>query len=210
MVLDKIAAKKLGMLTFFNEDGEAVPGTLLQVFDHYVVRSITPSPSNRPRLQVAYCETHQSKLNRPHLGNLRKNGVTKHLRYLIESSVSDPNNIPAAGTEIKGADLVSGCDLISVRGKSKGKGFAGVIKRYHFHGGDATHGATTHRKPQSNNATDPARVFLGSRRPGRMGNRYVTVKSLRVMHKEPERNLLVVKGSVPAPTGSIVFIRKET
>ena len=99
-------------------------------------------------------------------------------------------------------------DVVDVTGTSKGKGFAGVVKRYHWHGGDMTHGSMIHRKPQSAGATDAARIFKNTGRPGRMGNERVTVKRLRVIRTIPERNVILIRGAVPGPAGGLLTIRE--
>jgi len=100
-------------------------------------------------------------------------------------------------------------EQVVVSGVSKGKGFQGVVKRYHFHGGPASHGSMIHRKPQSGGATDAARVFKGTRKPGHMGHESVTVKGLRVIRVDAERNLLLVRGAVPGPNGNLVMVRGD-
>jgi large subunit ribosomal protein L3 len=96
---------------------------------------------------------------------------------------------------------------VDVVGVSKGKGFAGVVKRYGFHGGKMTHGVMGHRKPQSAGATDPAHIFKGTKRPGHMGHERVTVKKLEVVRVDPARNLILIKGSVPGPNGSLITVK---
>jgi large subunit ribosomal protein L3 len=105
-------------------------------------------------------------------------------------------------------EAFSAGDLVDVTGTSKGKGFAGVVKRYHWHGGDMTHGSMIHRKPQSAGATDAARIFKNTGRPGHMGNERVTVKRLRVFRTIPERNVILIRGAIPGPTGGLVTIRE--
>src|SRR5205809_383411 len=99
-------------------------------------------------------------------------------------------------------------DLVDVTGTSKGKGFAGVVKRYHWHGADMTHGSMVHRKPQSAGATDAARIFKNTGRPGHMGHERVTVKRLRVVRVDVERNMILIRGAVPGPNGGLITIRE--
>jgi len=112
------------------------------------------------------------------------------------------------GQEIK-VDIFKPGDKISVTGVSKGKGFAGVMKRWHFHGGPQTHGSTVHRKPQSGGATDAARTFKGWRKPGHMGNVRVTVKGLQVEMVDTEKGVIALHGSVPGPIGSLVMVTRR-
>ncbi|HEX8465869.1 MAG TPA: 50S ribosomal protein L3, partial [Abditibacterium sp.] len=115
---------------------------------------------------------------------------------------------PAAGSSLTVADIFAAGDAVKVQGKSKGRGFAGVMKRHNFKGQGASHGSKIHRKAASNGATDPARTFPGARRPGRFGNENVTQPGLKVVEIDAERNLLLVKGAIPGAPGGVVRITK--
>lgn len=136
-------------------------------------------------------------------GHFLKHNVPP-LRYLKEFLVAAMDDFPA-GKEIR-ADIFEAGEKVTVSGISKGRGFAGVMKRYGFKGGNATHGSMFHRKPASGGATDAARVFPGARRPGHMGAEQVTVKGLTVMRADAEKNMLVVKGAIPGPNGGLVVV----
>jgi len=128
-------------------------------------------------------------------------------RYLRELPVDGLEGIEL-GQEVR-ADVFGAGDIVKVTGISKGKGFAGAVKRWHFHGADMTHGSMIHRKPQSGGATDAARTFKGVKRPGRMGNRTVTQRGLTVYRVDPERNVILVKGAVPGATGGLLMIARQ-
>lgn len=129
------------------------------------------------------------------------------LRYLKEFRVAKLDDY-AEGAELR-ADIFAAGEKVDVSGISKGRGFAGVVKRYGFKGGKASHGSMHHRKPASGGATDAARVFRGSRRPGHMGAEQVTVKNIEVVRADPERNVLVLKGAVPGPVGGVLVVTMQ-
>ena len=136
-------------------------------------------------------------------GHFLKHNVTP-LRHLQEFRVAAMDDFPE-GQEIR-ADIFAAGDKVNVTGTSKGRGFAGTVKLFHFKGGRATHGSMFHRKPASSGATDAARIFAGARRPRHMGNEQVTVKGLTVVRADAERNLLVIKGALPGPIGGLLVI----
>jgi large subunit ribosomal protein L3 len=145
-------------------------------------------------------------LNLPRQGQFKasESAPKRHLREVPCDGVEDV----ALGQEIR-ADIFVAGDLVKITGVSKGKGFAGVVKRWHFHGGDMTHGSMVHRKPQSGGATDAARTFKGVRRPGRMGGVRVTQRGTTVYRVDPERNLMLVAGAAPGATGGLLLILKQ-
>ena len=145
----------------------------------------------------------QRRITLAALGHFTKHNVPP-LRYLQEFTVAVPDDF-AEGAILR-ADLFTAGEKVNVAGTSKGRGFAGVMKRYGFKGGKASHGSMFHRKPASGGATDAARVFPGARRPGHMGNEQVTVKGLTVVRADAEKNMLVLKGAVPGANGSLVVV----
>lgn len=230
-----IMGRKVGMTQLFAEDGRAVPVTVLEVGPCYVVQRRNKDRDGYEAVQVGYMEFSTGDVKRaetmkrlhetrrttndrakvtqeprgPHRLTLAQFGhFVKHnvpaLRFLKEFTVSNVDDFPE-GKEIT-ADLFEVGDKVNVIGTSKGRGFAGVVKRYGFKGGNATHGSMFHRKPASGGATDAARVFKGSRRPGHYGNEQVTVKGLTVMRADASKNLLVVTGAVPGPAGGMVVV----
>jgi large subunit ribosomal protein L3 len=210
-MIDALMGRKIGMTQVFTETGEAVPVTVLEVGPNYVTQIKTPVKDGYSAVQLGYRET--KKLNRPERGHLRGIPVVG-LRHLHEVVGSDPEL--SIGQQL-GAELFSKGEKVDVTVGavggtmgSKGKGFAGVVKRHGFAGGPKTHGQSDrHRAPGSIGATTtPGRVFKGMRMAGHMGNRRRTVQNLVVIDVLAERNLLLVKGGVPGAKNGIVVVRK--
>jgi len=197
-----ILGTKIGMTQVFDSEGHVVPVTVIEAGPCTVVQKKTVETDSYAAIQVGYGDVKESRLNKPMLGHFRKHGVEpkrvlREFRGETDLSVGDKITV----------DIFSEGDLVDVTGISKGKGFQGVVKRHHFHGGPMSHGSMVHRKPQSSGATDAARVFKGVRKPGHMGHERVTVKRLKVVRVLPEKNLLLVKGAVPGPNGGLVTVR---
>ncbi|NIM06394.1 MAG: 50S ribosomal protein L3 [Armatimonadetes bacterium] len=203
-----ILGRKLGMTQIFAEDGEALPVTLLEAGPCVVVQ-------RRPRandpsvvgVQLGFDEIPEEKrrrlLNKPMEGHFKQAGVSPQ-RHLREFRLVDTEDF-AVGKEVR-ADIFAVGDKVDVSGTSKGKGFAGAMKRHGFHGGPASHGSMSHRRPASSGSTDAARVFKGTKKPGHMGAVRRTVKGLTIVRVETEKNLVLVKGAVPGPKGGLVEI----
>jgi large subunit ribosomal protein L3 len=202
-----IIGKKIGMTQLFRESGEATAVTAIQAGPSVVtqVKSQDKDGYNAIQLGLVVDEVKKSQLNSPQKGHLR--GLDK-VRYLREFRTDDVSSVKR-GDEVDIGVLKQG-DLINVIAFSKGKGFAGVVKRHHFSGGPKTHGQTDrHRAPGSIGATTfPGRVLKGKSMAGHMGNRRVTVRNLEVIQIDPERNLLLVKGAVPGANGGLLIIEK--
>ncbi len=205
-MLQGILGTKVGMTHLFTEEGRMVPVTVIQAGPVYVTQIKTTDIDGYNAVQVGFGEARDKKLTFPKFGHLKKAGLTQNLRTLREFRVEGTDGLEL-GQEIK-ADVFAEGDVITVTATSKGKGFQGGVKRYHFKGQHMTHGYMTHRRPLSNGATGPQRVFKGSRRPGRMGGDTVTQKGLKVVRVDAERNLILVDGSVPGPNGTLVTINK--
>ena len=236
MLISKmIMGRKVGMTQLFAEDGKAIPVTVLEVGPCYVVQRRTLERDGYASIQLGYMPYEARDLRRaeemhrlheqrrkagdrtkvekeprgPHrltlamYGHFQKHNLTP-LRYLKEFRVAKMDAFPA-GQKIC-SDIFAAGDKVNVMGTSKGCGFAGAMKRHHFHGGNETHGSMFHRKPASGGATDAARVFPGARRPGHMGDDQVTIKGLTVVRADAEKNLLVIKGAVPGPNGGLVVV----
>lgn len=205
-MIKKIPAKKIGMSSAFVEEGRTVPITLVQPLPVVVTEIRRPESHGYSAVQLAYGETLAKRVRKPMQGILAKAGTQRVLRYLYETrqDAADFEGIEL-GQEL-GPESVAGWGQVLVSGTSKGKGFAGAVKRWGFAGQQRTHGDPDNRRPQSANATDPARIFKGSRRPGRMGNERVTVKGLDVVGYNSELNLLAIKGSVPGANGNVVWL----
>jgi large subunit ribosomal protein L3 len=202
-----IIGKKIGMTQLFQESGETVAVTAIQAGPSVVTQIKSRDRDGYDAIQVGFIENKvkQSKLNSPEIGHLR--GL-ENVRYLREFRTDDISSVKR-GDKVDIGFLKHG-DLVNVTGLSKGRGFAGVVKRHHFAGGPKTHGQTDrHRAPGSIGATTfPGRVLKGKRMAGHMGNRGVTARNLEVIQADPERNLLLVKGTVPGANGGLLVIEK--
>ncbi|MGB6873059.1 MAG: 50S ribosomal protein L3 [Dehalococcoidia bacterium] len=202
-----IIGKKIGMTQLFQESGETVAVTAIQAGPSVVTQIKSRDKDGYDAIQVGFIENKvkQSQLSSPEKGHLR--GL-ENVRYLREFRTDDISSVKS-GDKVDVGFLKQG-DLINVTGFSKGKGFAGVVKRHHFAGGPKTHGQTDrHRAPGSIGATTfPGRVLKGKRMAGHMGNRRVTARKLEVIQADPERNLLLVKGAVPGANGGLLVIEK--
>lgn len=205
-MLRAILGRKLGMTQVFDDTGRMVPVTVIQAGPVVVTQKKTEENDGYEAVQVGFESVKEQKINKPEKGHLDKNKI-KPLRYLRELPADTLEDLEV-GQEIR-ADIFESGDVVKVVGTSKGKGFAGAVKRWHFHGADMTHGSMIHRKPQSGGGTDAARTFKGVKRPGHMGSVTVTVKGLRVVRVDPERSLLLIKGAVPGATGGLVTVVKQ-
>lgn len=191
------------MTQIFDGRGERVPVTLVEAGPCYITQVKSEEKDGYTALQLGFGET--KRLNKPQRGHLKE---LPPLRYLREVRVKDVQGYQV-GQKLD-ASLFSVGDLVDVTGISKGKGFAGVMKRHGFRGGPATHGQSDRaRAPGSIGATTtPGRVFKGKRMAGRMGNERVTVQNLKVALVDPERNLLGIRGSIPGNRGGLVMVQK--
>jgi len=202
-----ILGTKIGMTHLFNEEGKMIPVTVIQAGPVYVTQIKTDDTDGYTAVQVGYGDAKESKLTFPKHGHLKKAGVTKNLRTLKEFRVEKVDDVEL-GQEITADTIFAEGEKVTVTGTSKGRGFAGGVKRYHFKGQHMTHGYMTHRRPLSSGATGPQRVFKGVKKPGRMGTDQVTQKGLKVVKVDAERGLILVDGSVAGPNGGFVIINK--
>lgn len=202
-----ILGKKLGMTRIFREDGTAIPVTVIQAGPCFVTQVKTEEKDGYKAIQLGFEEIKPKSLTRPELMRLRKNNLPP-LRYLKEIRVENPQDYEV-GQKITVSIFEVG-EKVDVTGWSKGRGFAGVVKRWGFRGGPRTHGQSDRvRAPGSIGAgTDPGRVIKGLRMAGRMGNERVTVQNLEVVYVDPQRNLLAVKGAVPGARNGLVIIKQ--
>jgi len=205
-MVNGILGKKLGMTQVFDESGQIVPVTVIEAGPCVITQIKTVEKDGYDGVQVAFGDVKERRVTKPVKGQFAKSGATPR-RYIREVPIDGLADVEL-GKEIK-ADIFTQGDLVKVTGTSKGKGFAGVVKRWHFHGGDMTHGSMVHRKPQSGGGTDAARTFKGVKRPGRMGNETVTQRGLSVYRVDPDRNLLLVEGAVPGANGGLVLIARQ-
>jgi large subunit ribosomal protein L3 len=203
-----IFGRKLGMTRIFEEDGVAVPVTVIEAGPCFVVQKKTSATDGYEALQVGFDRRPLAKCNKPEKGHLEKHGSKSGFACLQEIRVESAEAFEP-GQEITVEQFAIG-DRIEVIGTSKGRGFAGTVKRWRFAVGPMSHGSMSHRAPGSIGASAyPSRVVKGKKMPGHMGNARVTVKNLEVVDVRPEDNLLLVKGSVPGPRRGLLFIQKH-
>ncbi len=204
-MVDTILGRKIGMTQVFNDRGEVVPVSVIEAGPCIVTQLKSVEKDGYTAIQVGFGEIRPRLVNKPETGHFKKAGV-QPLRHVREIRTDDTE-------EYKLGDAIK-CDIfqpgvrVKVTGISKGKGFQGVVKRFHFHGADMTHGSMIHRKPQSSGATDAARTFKGTRKPGQMGNKQVTVRGLRIVRVDPDKNLLLIEGAVPGSDGGLLTIQR--
>jgi large subunit ribosomal protein L3 len=197
--------KKIGMTCVFDDMGNHVAATVVQVGPCWITQIKTNETDGYNAIQIGFKPAKEKSLNKPKLGHLKKSGVdpVRHLKEFRVDNVAEFN----AG-DVLGVDRFQAGQKVTVSGFSKGRGFAGVFKRYGFHGPNATHG--THeakRHPGAIGAhTDPGRVWKGQKLPGRYGNERVSVKNLSVLKVIPEHNLMLVKGAVPGANNAVLEI----
>jgi large subunit ribosomal protein L3 len=204
-MVNAILGKKLGMTQIYDDQGRVIPVSVIQAGPCVVTQTKTVEKDGYSAVQLGFEDIKENKINKPTAGRFSAAKVAPK-RYVREVRV-EPEDATEVGQEIK-VDTFAAGDKIRVTGISKGKGFAGAVKRWHFHGGDMTHGSMIHRKPQSGGATDAARTFKGVKRPGRMGGKQITQRGLRIVRADLERNLLLIRGAVPGATGGLVLIKK--
>ena len=198
-----ILGKKVGMTTIF-QDGKAVPVTVIEAGPCFVTQIKTKENDGYNAIQVGFSPQKEKNVNKPLKGHFAKAGV-KATRYLREFRVDDPSAYEI-GQEIK-LDIFEDGESVDVVGKSKGKGFAGSIKRHNQHRGPMTHGSKYHRGVGSLGPMGPARVFKGRPLPGRMGGDRVTVQNLTIAKVDVDKNVLLIKGAVPGANKGLVTVK---
>ena len=196
------------MTQVFRPDGQVVPVTLLKAGPCTVVQRKTPATDGYDAVQLGLLEFIKPKrINKPQTGHLKKAGA-EGAKMLREFRLSEGSTDYKAGDQVLVSDFKP-ADMVEVIGISKGRGFAGVVKRHHFRGGEGSHGSMFHRAPGSIGASSfPSRVLPGMRMGGHMGNEQVTVRNLEIIDVDTEDNVLVVKGAVPGPNGGYVVVRR--
>lgn len=199
-----IIGRKLGMTQICRDDGKAEAITAIEAGPCIVIQVKTAAKDGYNAVQLGFGQS--KRLNSPQRGHLKGLGSSKYLR---EFKTDDVDNVKA-GDKVD-VSLFKAGDVVDITGVSKGKGFAGVVKRHHFAGGPKTHGQSDrHRAPGSiGSTTSPGRVWKGMRMAGHMGDRQVTVRNLEVFEADPARNLLVVRGAVPGATNGLLLIQKS-
>jgi len=200
-----LIGKKVGMTQIFDENGVVIPVTVIEAGPCVVAQVKTLENDGYEAVQLGFGEVKENKLNKPEKGHFAKANVTakRHLREFRLDSIEGIK----VGDELK-ADVFAAGEKIDVQGTSKGKGFQGVIKRHGQHRGPMGHGSMYHRRPGSMGATStPGRVFKGKKLPGHMGRVTVTIQNLDVVRVDMDKNVILVKGSVPGAKGSILKIK---
>ena len=200
-----VIGKKIGMTRVFNEDGEAVAVTVIDVSDNVFLQQKTAEKDGYTAVQVGYDEQKESRLTQPEQGHVKANGG-KAKKKILEFRLENDDQLPEI--EHPGLDIFEEGQWVDVIGTSKGKGFQGVIKRYHWAGQPASHGHMMHRRPGGVGAgTDPGRIWKNKEMPGRHGNYRKTVQNLKIVQKRDEDNVLLISGAVPGSKGGYVVIR---
>ena len=203
-----ILGKKLGMTQIFTPDGLVVPVTVVEAGPCAVVRKKTIDKDGYEALVVAFNQTKENRLNKPQLGVLKKANIGPH-KILREFKFEDASGFEI-GSEIK-ADIFTEGDIVDVSGTTRGRGFTGTIQRWNAHRLKMTHGVgPVHREVGSMGANStPSRVFKNKKMPGQYGAEKVTIQNLEVVKVDSERNILLIKGCLPGPKGSIVTIKES-
>lgn len=200
-----ILAKKLGMTQIFDENGKVIPVTVIEAGPNPVVQKKTVENDGYNAVQVGFIDIKDKKANKPKKGHFAKAGVSPK-RYLREFRLDDVSAYNL-GDEIK-ADIFEAGEKIDVTGITKGKGFAGTVKRWGTHRGPMTHGSGYHRGPGSMGmCSSPGRVFKGKRLPGHMGVERVTIQNLSVVRIDLDQNIILVKGGLPGPKGGLLILK---
>lgn len=202
-----ILGRKVGMTQIFTPEGRAVPVTVVEAGPCIVMQTKTLEKDGYTSVQLGFGEKRENRTNKPLLGHFAKANA-KPVSYLREFALEEGENL-TVGQEVK-ADIFKEGEIVDVVGTSKGKGFAGAIKRHNFNRAAMSHGSMYHRRPGSLGGTDAARVFKGRRLPGHMGMDRVTTRGLEVVRVDAERNLLLIKGSVPGSRGGMVLVKRTT
>ncbi|MEC9488440.1 MAG: 50S ribosomal protein L3 [Halanaerobium sp.] len=201
-----LLGKKVGMTQVFDDKGNVIPVTVIQTGPCMVVQKKTEETDGYNAIQVGFGEVKKHKVNKPLQGHYSSHDVEPY-RYLAEFRVDNPDEFEE-GQELKVDQVFAPGQLVDIAGTSRGKGFAGTVKRYGFNRGPMSHGSHNHRAPGSIGATDAARVFKGQKLPGRMGGTRVTVQNLEVVQTDGDNNLLLVKGAIPGPKKGLVEIKE--
>ena len=204
-----ILGKKIGMTQVFRPDGQVVPVTVLKAGPCVVVQRKTPATDGYDAVQLGFMEyAKKTSINKPAAGHLKKSGA-EGVRFQREFRLEEGANGDLKTGDRVLVDEFRPKEKVDVIGVSKGRGYAGLVKRHHFRGGDESHGSMFHRAPGSIGASSfPSRVFPGMRMSGHMGTARVTVRNLEIVEVDTEDNVLLVKGAVPGPNGGYVVVRR--
>ena len=199
-----LLGNKIGMTQIFDESGNIIPVTILKVGPCIVTQIKTKAKDGYSAIQVGYTNVPNKSLTQPEFGHLQKSNI-QALKYLKEFRVKDETEFEVG--QVLNVDLLSSGQLVNIKGKTVGKGFAGLQKRHNFTRGPMTHGSKNHRAPGSiGMGTTPGRVLPGKKMAGQLGNKITTIKKLTVIQANSKENILVIKGSVPGKPGNLLSI----
>jgi large subunit ribosomal protein L3 len=199
-----LLGNKIGMTQIFDESGNIIPVTILKVGPCIITQIKTEMKDGYNAIQVGYSNTSNKSLTQPELGHLQKSNI-QPLKYLKEFRVDTVDEFEVG--QVLNVDLLSVNQLVNIKGKTVGKGFSGLQKRYNFTRGPMTHGSKNHRAPGSiGMGTTPGRVLPGKKMAGQLGNKLTTIKKLKVIQLSSEENILIIKGSVPGKPGNLLSI----
>ena len=204
-MINEIFGKKIGMTQIFNEEDKLVPVTVIKADPNVICQIKTVETDGYNAIQLGFGEIKDKHVNKPMQGHFDKQGV-KPVKYLHETRLEDVSDLKVGDTQT--VEAFAEVEKVDVTATSKGKGFAGVMKRYGFGGGPGGHGSHFHRAPASvGQCATPARVFKGKRLPGHMGVDTVTTRNLKVVRVDAENNLILLRGAVPGGVNSVVRVR---
>ena len=199
-----LLGNKIGMTQIFDESGNIIPVTILKVGPCIVTQVKTKAKDGYSAIQIGYTNVSNKSLTQPELGHLQKSSI-QALKYLKEFRVKDETEFEVG--QVLNVDLLSSGQLVNIKGKTIGKGFASLQKRHNFSRGPMTHGSKNHRAPGSiGMGTTPGRVLPGKKMAGQLGNKLTTIKKLTVIQSNSKENILVIKGSVPGKPGNLLSI----
>lgn len=203
-----LLGRKLGMTQLYNEQGEVAPVTVIQAGPCSVLQVKTQEGEGYTSIQIGFEDKTKKRATKAEVGHCLK--IKASPKRFVREIRNDDISTEYKSGQVLTVDIFENIEKVDIIGTSKGKGFAGVVKRWGFSGGPATHGCTTHRSPGSIGAgTDPGRVIKGKKMPGRMGGVRTTVRNLDVVKVDKDENLLIVRGAVPGPNGGYIIIRKS-
>ena len=206
-MLNGLLGKKLGMTRIFTEDGRWIEVTLLEAGPCLVVQRKTQEHEGYDAVQLGYGDANERRITKPLRGHFQKAGVA--IKRALREFRVEKDNVLKPGDEIR-VDIFKAGDRVDVSGTSKGKGFAGGIKRHHWSGGPGAHGSNFHRRPGSiGQSASPGHVIKGKTLPGHMGDERVTTQNLEVVNVDPTKNLIAVRGSVPGAPGGLIVVKKS-
>lgn len=199
-----LLGNKIGMTQIFDESGNIIPVTILKVGPCIITQIKTEIKDGYNAIQVGYSNTSNKSLTQSELGHLQKSNI-QPLKYLKEFRIENVDEFEVG--QVLNVDLLSINQLVNIKGKTVGKGFSGLQKRYNFTRGPMTHGSKNHRAPGSiGMGTTPGRVLPGKKMAGQLGNKLTTIKKLKVIQLSSEENILIIKGSVPGKPGNLLSI----